>query len=126
MNTASTKYLKHLVSVAAFLFAGLWSVEAGAGAAATGSVIRVDVYASGGTSQQGIAIFYLSTTHTGAPSCHTEGNRWAIDLGVESGRTILSLVTAAHLSGNQIQVLWGTNNCNIYGDTESALYTIVW
>jgi hypothetical protein len=94
-----------------------------AGAATQGTVTTLTVQNSGGTNGQGVAFIYISSAHTGAPGCHTTGNRWVVDLGVESGRQLYALALSAYLSGRSLSDMVGTGTCSIWPDTESLLRT---
>lgn len=50
--------------------------------------------------------------------------RWAIDTNTAAGKAQLAGLLTAHSTGKKVSVI-GTNNCDIWGDTESVSYLVV-
>ncbi len=111
--------LRHLgaIGIALLVLVGPFARKAHAfGQAGAGTVTRIDVTSGG------VVMFYLTSTHSGAPACHNSGNRWAIDGTTNGGKAMLSVIQGAYLSGRTIAVAFGSGDCALYGGTETATY----
>jgi hypothetical protein len=60
----------------------------------------------------------LSGTWSGAPSCATIGF-WAIDTETPTGKNVLATLLAAQAAGKNVRI-WGSNQCTLRGDMETA------
>jgi len=106
----------NIVAVLGFFAAS----QALANGSATGKVVNIQVVTSGGPHQQGVAFIYLESKPSGSPECG-KLPRWAVDLGVNSGQAAYSLALAAQLSGKTVTIT-GQGSCDVWSDTETALY----
>jgi len=70
----------------------------------------------------GKTFFFLDGgAKTNSPPCATNasGDRWVINNNWPGASMQLSILLAAKISGKEIQV-WGANNCDVHGNTETA------
>ena len=60
--------------------------------------------------------FGLSGSESGKPACNTT-NRYVVDTNTQGGRSTMSVVLSAYLSGKTLTVL-GFQTCTIWSDSE--------
>jgi hypothetical protein len=78
-------------------------------------------YASSPTSA-GMTFFYLDGGgKVGTPACSTwaGGQRWVINNNWPGAKIQLSILIAAKMSGRSVRV-YGSGDCGVWGDTETA------
>jgi hypothetical protein len=121
MRARTTRLLTALAMLLSTLLLG--DSRAHAYSNGNGTVTNIVITTVGGTGGHGVALIYLSGDHNEAPACHTQGKRWAADLGLNGGQAVYSMALAAQLSGRPISMV-GAGNCNAWGDTETILYAI--
>lgn len=74
----------------------------------------------------GAVVFHTDVVRTDVPACGaTQATRWAIDPNTAAGKIQLTGLLMAHSTGKKVEV-GGTNTCNIWGDTESVSYLLVY
>ena len=74
----------------------------------------------------GAVVFHTSIVRIDVPSCAaSQPTRWAIDPNTAVGKIQLAGLLTAHATGKKVEV-GGTNTCNIWGDTESVNYLLVY
>jgi hypothetical protein len=62
----------------------------------------------------------LATIHQSPPACATIQSRWVVDGTTPAGKAVIAALYTAYATNSQIMVV-GTNECGIWGDTESLL-----
>ena len=103
--------MKRLIPILLLLFAG----NVFAGNAELGSLSKIHFMSDG------VIIVYTNGTRSGAPTCATHTSRFAIDGTTEGGKVQVSGILTMYASGKSIKI-YGANNCNAYGDTETISY----
>lgn len=70
----------------------------------------------------GVVLFYTTTTHSGVPTCAASyTTRWAIDASTPAGKSQLAGLLSAYHTGKRIEV-FGTGACSAWSDTETVSY----
>ncbi|WP_133719264.1 hypothetical protein [Methylocaldum gracile] len=109
--------MKILIAIALSLVATL-----AIGGSETGTVrFEHGQYASGPNSA-GYTFFYLDDgTKVAPPGCATfaGGERWVINNDWPAAKIQMSVLLAAAVSGKRVTI-YGSNNCSVWGDTETA------
>lgn len=100
-----------------FLIAGLLAPAgiANASEAGPGTVHALHVMPNG------TILFHLTGSRTSPPACHTMSNRWAFDGTTPAGQAKLALLLSAYAAQKPI-VVYGTNACPDWADTETVKY----
>lgn len=96
------------------LAAAALSTFAGAAFAGNSSGTPAGVLAA----QNGIVIFSAGTK-AGGPVCASIPNDWAVNTTTPDGKAIYALLLTAISTGRNVAVT-GTNNCDAWGDRETA------
>lgn len=67
--------------------------------------------------------FFLNTdgNRAGVPGCSTQKGRWVIDATSAGGQATVAAMLTAYALHKTLNV-YGTNDCTIWGDTESVLF----
>lgn len=74
----------------------------------------------------GAVVFHTDKVRPDVPACAaSQTTRWAIDPNTAAGKIQLAGLLSAHATGKLVEV-GGTNTCNIWGDTESVSYLLVY
>ena len=71
--------------------------------------------------QNGALLVTTDASQSGAPSCATVINRWAIDATTPAGKLQATAVLTAYAMGKKIAI-WGTGTCSVWGDTEGVSF----
>ena len=93
----------------------LLSTNTFAGNADTGNLSKVHFMTNG------VIIVYTNGPRSGVPACATQSSRFAVDGTSEGGKIQVSGLLAMYASGKPVKI-FGANNCNAYGDTETISY----
>lgn len=73
----------------------------------------------------GPVLFNTSVARADVPPCAAGlTTRWAIDTNTSAGKAQLAGLLTAHSTGKKVSVI-GTNNCDVWADTESVSYLVV-
>jgi hypothetical protein len=74
--------------------------------------------------QNGVVLVYTTGSRTTPPTCSTVAARFAFDSTTAGGKSQLAGILAAHAAGRQV-VIVGTDNCSVYGDSETISYSYI-
>ena len=76
--------------------------------------------------EHGVVIFHTNGARSDPPTCPSPliANRFAIAATTDAGKAMISLLLTAQARGKRVSV-YGTGNCNLWGDTESVSYLVV-
>jgi hypothetical protein len=100
-----------LVTTFVALCCSLYANPASAGWQGPGTITNISMDASG------VAFISMNGTRAANPACVTQ-SRWAIAANTLLGQSMLSIAATAYATGKPIGMT-GTNNCSLWGDTES-------
>ena len=70
----------------------------------------------------GVVLFYTTTTHSDVPACAAAyTTRWAINAATPAGKTQLAGLLSAYHAGKRMEA-FGTGACSAWSDTETVDY----
>lgn len=111
--------MKPLHLFAAVSIATCSAVNSHAGTADNGTLYQVHFM------NNGVVIAYITGTRTGAPTCATITNRFAVDATTPAGKVLLAGLLASHATKTPVRIV-GTGTCTAWGDTETINYMNTW
>jgi hypothetical protein len=93
----------------------------------TGTVyLAQSSYASSASSPGYMFFFLVGGNKTGSPACATinSGTRWVIDNSWPAAKAQLAILLMAVSTGKRVTIT-GSNNCAVWGDSETAIDILV-
>src|SRR4051794_1336788 len=99
----------------------VWANSTTNSTAISGVLVADVATAPSTTASKTVGFINLPQAIAGGPACGTQTTRYSINLATEGGRAMYATAMMAYSLGKQVYV-YGTGNCAVWPDTETAQY----